>query len=178
MKRLTCLVFCIGIVISGLAQEKKIGFNIGDIVSGTLRAANVKGEAKIGISISPEGKVSFLLEQSSKNVNYEMSGSIPVVGGKSKSSEYGTKDHSAFTEEKKETQQGLVKETVTETDESVTTTKSTTYEVGAGANAVIVGAEATVGFEYIESSKTEKKTNETQNTQNTQNTVKKEDEKK
>ena len=37
------------------------------------------------------------------------------------------------------------------------TTESTSYEVGIGANAVMVGLEVNVGFEYVESSKTEKK---------------------
>ncbi len=38
-----------------------------------------------------------------------------------------------------------------------TSTESTSYEVGVGANAVMVGLEVNVGFEYVESSNTEVK---------------------
>ena len=34
----------------------QLGFNIGDIISGTLRAANVKGETKVGVILVLKGK--------------------------------------------------------------------------------------------------------------------------
>jgi len=135
----------------------QLGFNVGDIISGTLRAANVVGETKIGLTISPEGKMDLLFEQDSKNVNYEMEGSIPVIVGKSKSSEYGTDEHPTFAVEKTKTQKGFVKETKTESEEKVTSTESTSYEVGLGINAIIIGVGGSIGFEHVVDTKTEVK---------------------
>ena len=56
-----------------------------------------------------------------------------------------------------ETQKGLVKETQSENYEEKKTTESTSYEIGVGANAAIVGCEFNMGFEYVEDSKTEVK---------------------
>lgn len=143
----------------------QLGINFGDFLSGTLRAANIVGETKVGVRISPKGKVSLFYEQDAKNVNYETEYSIPAYGGKSKSSEYGIDEHPVFTVKKTETQEGLVKETKTEGDEEVTQTETTSYEVGVGVNAIIVGGEASWGFEYVVNSETkpkpDKKVNET-----------------
>ncbi len=92
----------------------QLGFSIGDILSGSIKGANVEGQTKIGVSFSPEGKMSFLFEQGSKNVDYQVEGSIPVIGGKSVSQEYGTDEHPSMATEKTETQKELVKETQSE----------------------------------------------------------------
>jgi RHS repeat-associated protein len=135
----------------------QIGFSIGDIIKGSVSGANVVGETKIGITITPEGKTKFLFDQQSKNVNYELKGTVPVLGGKSISSEYGTKEHPSMAAEKTETQKGFTKETTTESDENVKTVESTGYEVGLGVNAVLLGIEANIGFESIDNSETEDK---------------------
>lgn len=101
--------------------------------------------------------MSFLFEQESKNLDYQLKGSVPVIGGMSVSQEYGTDEHPSMATERTETQKGLVKETQSENYEEMNTRESTSYEVGIGAYAVMVGLEVNVGFEYVESSKTEKK---------------------
>jgi hypothetical protein len=137
----------------------QLGLNFGDFLSGTLRKANIVGETKVGVRISPGGKISLFYEYDAKNVNYEREYSIPVYGGKTKSSEFGIDEHPVFAVKKTETQQGLVTETTTESDEEVTKTETTSYEFGLGVNAIIVGGEASFGFEYVVNSETQPKPN-------------------
>jgi hypothetical protein len=139
----------------------QLGLSFGeDILNGSIRGANVIGETKIGLTITPEGKKEFLFEQSSKNVNYELKGDAVVIGG-SKSSEYGTKEHPSMAVSKKEVKGIVAKKTTTESDESINVVESINYEIGLGVNALLVGLGIDVGFEHIESSTTETKPSDT-----------------
>lgn len=152
-----------------LSFGPQLGFKLG-IFKLAGRVANVDRRIKVGLEITPKGDVKFLFDSNSKNVDYELKASAEFAS-KSIIKESGTDEHKVFAEKKTTTKKGLVKEVVSEKLGEETTTESTAFEVGIGANAVIVGAEVNVGFDHIVSSET---TSDTQN--NTGTTTKREEE--
>ncbi len=135
----------------------QIGLSYGDVLDLGISGGKVVGETKVGLSITPEGKVKFLFNQESKNVNYEVNIEIPG-GGKSTSSEYAIDEHPTFAKSKTEIQALVSKETVVESDEGITTTNSIGYEIGVGVKAILLGIKAVIGVEYIDNERTKTKT--------------------
>jgi hypothetical protein len=136
-----------------LSWGPQLGAKIG-IFKLAGRVANIDRRIKVGLEISPKGDVSFLFECNPKNVVSEVKASAELTG-KSISKELDTDEHSVFTENKTTTKNGVLKTIESEKLNEKTTTEITTIEVGIGANVIILGAEVNVGFEHIDSSKSE-----------------------